>query len=377
MKTVLVITDPISEMASVQFEVLKMFLRGMRTNYNILVATPYIPNKQISELKDSFNVNIHLLSSNKRIYQALLTRFKKNESMLWAISWLFEGLFSSNSIALKEKKLNVKDIINTSYTVPALCKIYWNQATPPMITLEQMAKSNLLAKFSLSLFGWIFSLLDRKVLKKHLESSKKIAHNSEYLMDLYAEYGVNSKVVIHSPKEFHDFIPSDISPSKDYVLAYIGKEVMVSTILKIADLGVKVRSFGAKVPYGTSVYELRERANYLGFVGEDELPNLYHNALFTIFPFTEEPFGWVPLESMHYGTPVLSYNKQGPSETIINGKTGWLVESEDELIAKALEIWETKQTGLSTEDCEDRVKSFSPQTTIKKLISLLEEPDEF
>ena len=185
-------------------------------------------------------------------------------------------------------------------------------------------------------------------------------------MDLYAEYGMNSKVVIHSPKEFHDFIPSDISPSKDYVLAYIGKEVMVSTILKIADLGVKVRSFGAKVPYGTSVYELRERANYLGFVGEDELPNLYHNALFTIFPFTEEPFGWVPLESMHYGTPVLSYNKQGPSETIINGKTGWLVESEDELIAKALEIWETKQTGLSTEDCEDRVKSFSPQTTIKK-----------
>ena len=238
MKTVLVVTDPISERASVQFEVLKMFLRGMRTNYNILVATPYIPNKQISELKDSFNVNIHLLSSNKRIYQALLTRFKKNESMLWAISWLFEGLFSSNSIALKERKLNVKDIINTSYTVPALCKIYWNQATPPMITLEQMAKSNLLAKFSLSLFGWIFSLLDRKVLKKHLESSKKIAHNSEYLMDLYAEYGVNSKVVIHSPKEFHDFIPSDISPSKDYVLAYIGKEVMVSTILKIADFNL-------------------------------------------------------------------------------------------------------------------------------------------
>jgi len=44
----------------------------------------------------------------------------------------------------------------------------------------------------------------------------------------------------------------------------------------------------------------------------EELIDLYSNALFTLFTFTHELFGYVLVESMACGTSVLTYNRQGP-----------------------------------------------------------------
>ena len=78
---------------------------------------------------------------------------------------------------------------------------------------------------------------------------------------------------------------------------------------------------------------------FLGRLSSSELVDAYSNALFTLFPFTHEPFGYVPLESMACGTPALTYNFQGPSEYVIDGYTGWLARSDDELVQKAAELW--------------------------------------
>lgn len=65
--------------------------------------------------------------------------------------------------------------------------------------------------------------------------------------------------------------------------------------------------------------------------------DLYSNALFTMFPFTNETFGYFPLESMACGTPVLTYDFQGPSEYVVNAHTGWLVHTDWELVQKSVE----------------------------------------
>jgi glycosyltransferase involved in cell wall biosynthesis len=47
----------------------------------------------------------------------------------------------------------------------------------------------------------------------------------------------------------------------------------------------------------------------------------------------------VSVESVACGTPVLTYNKQGPRESVVDGVMGWLVNSDEELVSLALKIW--------------------------------------
>ena len=62
---------------------------------------------------------------------------------------------------------------------------------------------------------------------------------------------------------------------------------------------------------------------------------------------------------MHFGTPVLSYKRQGPSETVVDKKTGWLVETKEQFVEKAMELWRMKETMISAEECIKRADFFS------------------
>ena len=59
------------------------------------------------------------------------------------------------------------------------------------------------------------------------------------------------------------------------------------------------------------------------------VPNQFKSTLLTaarllIYTPQNEHFGIVPLEAMLVGVPVLAANSGGPTETVVDGKTGWL-----------------------------------------------------
>ncbi|MEM3489947.1 MAG: glycosyltransferase, partial [Nitrososphaerota archaeon] len=193
--------------------------------------------------------------------------------------------------------------------------------------------------------------------------------NARYLSAFYESLGYKIDDILYTPKNFDKFKPSGTG-KKDYVLTYIGKETDIQPILDIASMGVKIKGFGSKLPVGISVSKVRQAIEYLGFVSDDELVDLYSGALFTAFPFTEEPFGYVPIESMACGTPVLSYNKGGPSETIVDGKTGWLVSSREEFVEKAMNIWKNGHN-LKEDDCISRASAFKTENVVLSLMNLL------
>lgn len=87
-------------------------------------------------------------------------------------------------------------------------------------------------------------------------------------------------------------------------------------------------------------------------ITRDILFDLYRRAKCTLFTSQwEEPFGLVMVESMASGTPVLALNRGAAPEIIVNGKTGFIVESEDEMIKAAHKV-----DSLKPIDCRKHVE---------------------
>jgi alpha-1,3/alpha-1,6-mannosyltransferase len=61
---------------------------------------------------------------------------------------------------------------------------------------------------------------------------------------------------------------------------------------------------------------------------------LYSNCYATLFCAIEEDWGIVPVESMASHKPCISINEGGPTYSIVDSKTGFLVNSVDEMANK-------------------------------------------
>lgn len=88
------------------------------------------------------------------------------------------------------------------------------------------------------------------------------------------------------------------------------------------------------------LHELAQRGavevEFRAGVSDDELVASYNRALLTVYAPVMEPFGFVPLESMACGTPVVGVREAGVRETIVHEATGLLVERDPEYFAAAI-----------------------------------------
>ncbi len=73
---------------------------------------------------------------------------------------------------------------------------------------------------------------------------------------------------------------------------------------------------------------------------DKKLADLYSRSTAVLFAAINEDFGIVPLEGMASSKPVISVNEGGPKETVINKKTGFLVNSYKEMAERMKEVSE-------------------------------------
>ncbi len=72
---------------------------------------------------------------------------------------------------------------------------------------------------------------------------------------------------------------------------------------------------------------------YIGELSSEHKTQWYRHARATLFPIQwGEPFGLVLIESMVCGTPVIAFNKGSVPEIIVDGKTGFVVDSMSDMI---------------------------------------------
>lgn len=73
---------------------------------------------------------------------------------------------------------------------------------------------------------------------------------------------------------------------------------------------------------------------FTGFLSAKAKNDWLKQARALLFPIKwEEPFGMVMIEAMACGTPVIAYNRGSVPEVIVDGKTGFIVDSVDGMVA--------------------------------------------
>ncbi len=97
---------------------------------------------------------------------------------------------------------------------------------------------------------------------------------------------------------------------------------------------------------------LNDQILYLGFMELKQMSPYFQKAKALLTPVQwEEPFGLTTIEAMASGTPVISFRRGAAPEIIINGKTGFVVDTTVEMINAISKI-----KRIDRKDCRDHVR---------------------
>ena len=103
------------------------------------------------------------------------------------------------------------------------------------------------------------------------------------------------------------------------------------------DLFVEVGKYPVDNDYYERVikplFDCDKQIIYIGEIGSKHKKQWYRHARATLFPIQwGEPFGLVLIESMACGTPAIAFNKGAVPEIVVDGKTGFVVDSINDMI---------------------------------------------
>lgn len=126
---------------------------------------------------------------------------------------------------------------------------------------------------------------------------------------------------------------------------------------------------------------LDKKIKVKALLSEDEwvddigIRKLYNQSIIVLCLARNEPFGLIPLEAASCGIPVIAVNEGGYKETVINGKTGFLIERDSNKIKDKIEkILKDKklQANMGKLARLNAVKNWNEQDKYKDLEHTLE-----
>lgn len=103
------------------------------------------------------------------------------------------------------------------------------------------------------------------------------------------------------------------------------------------DYGDKLQSLARKL-------KVQKRVEWLGGIDEDEKRARYASALAVVYPPVDEDYGYVTLEAMLAGKPVITCRDSGgPLEFVVDRQTGLIADPTPEALAAAFDfLWENR-----------------------------------
>lgn len=137
-----------------------------------------------------------------------------------------------------------------------------------------------------------------------------------------------------------------------------------------------VASRSIHTTYQRNLINLAQRKNVdltiVRDISDEQLAHLYNEAFMVVFVPLMEPFGFVPLEAMACGTPVIGVREGGVRETIQDGETGLLVDRDMKELAQAIRLL-VSDSGLRQRLSAEGRLCVEKEWTWKKSIDTLEQ----
>jgi len=108
------------------------------------------------------------------------------------------------------------------------------------------------------------------------------------------------------------------------------RPMMIAESMKyVKNKNIKMMFVG-EGPFEEKIKKIAEKQKNIimkGLVSEEELINLYANCLGAIYIPINEDYGYVPIEAGVSGKATIGVNEGGLKETIVDGKTGFLIDN--------------------------------------------------
>jgi glycosyltransferase involved in cell wall biosynthesis len=117
------------------------------------------------------------------------------------------------------------------------------------------------------------------------------------------------------------------------------------------------------------------RVAFVANPSDAELGALYARCCALIFPSLNEDWGIVPLEAMAFGKPVLAVNRGGPTESVMDGETGFLLDPTPEAFAAKMTwlVEHPEETGRMGAAAATRAKQYSWDAFVQRLDDYVEQ----
>lgn len=197
---------------------------------------------------------------------------------------------------------------------------------------------------------------------------------SEEIRQRIAKFYGRESTIIHPPVETTRFEPS--STVEDYYL-FVGRLVPYRRLDVLIEAFNKMDRPLYIAGSGRDRDRLEALANdnvkFLGFVHDDDLPDLIARSKAFMFP-GEEDFGIAPIQAMAAGRPVIAYNGGGAIETVIPGTGVLFDEQTPDSIAEAVEKFDAD--GVSPSFIRAHAERFDTAVFRQKLNAFIEEKYE-
>lgn len=172
-----------------------------------------------------------------------------------------------------------------------------------------------------------YELMTRQI-RKHIDmrnarSSDCIITSSEYIREKVENVYKRHAIACHTGVDPDIFKPTTKRKKNQILFVGRGKDELNGYVFAkhVTDLVKKE----IKINFETVLLRKGKLA-----LTDRELAKKYSESLLTLCTSQNEPFGLVPLESMACGVPVLAVAEGGHLETVLNGKTGYLLPRNEE-----------------------------------------------